>query len=241
MLWEKKIQIAKETQAALDPNVGASEIREMEQEIHRMKLRHSQLKKLQEKLIQDIEYSIHRHGDISDKATKHKTGAVDRSNNTSLNATQHAIQKQITDMTKRLKKTLTDLKEFDQSAERLMDDQQEITTQIQETENMCKQLDTRQQTLMGELLHRLEARYVNLNSISSLQTRARRLMDLKNGKYAFVVKEPETRGTELVKHQERTKKIVEIARDLQADYGTVLANTYRDVGLAGFLREEASV
>lgn len=40
MLWEKKLQLLKETQAALDPNIGATEIRDMNSEIHRMKLRY---------------------------------------------------------------------------------------------------------------------------------------------------------------------------------------------------------
>eukprot|EP00644_Phytophthora_capsici_P011527 jgi/Phyca11/9440/fgenesh1_pm.PHYCAscaffold_37_\ len=39
MLWEKKIQLEKETQAALDPEVGQAEARSMEKEIHRMRLR----------------------------------------------------------------------------------------------------------------------------------------------------------------------------------------------------------
>ena len=39
MLWERKIQLEKETQAALDPTVGESEAQGMEREIHRMKLR----------------------------------------------------------------------------------------------------------------------------------------------------------------------------------------------------------
>ena len=38
MLWEKKIQLEKETVKALDPTVGQSEAKSMEKEIHRMKL-----------------------------------------------------------------------------------------------------------------------------------------------------------------------------------------------------------
>lgn len=35
MLWEKKIELEKETQAALDPEAGMAECRGMEREIHR--------------------------------------------------------------------------------------------------------------------------------------------------------------------------------------------------------------
>merc|ERR1711939_797784 len=44
MLIERKIQPAKETIEALDPNVGRAENTKMKQEIHRMELRHVQLK-----------------------------------------------------------------------------------------------------------------------------------------------------------------------------------------------------
>ncbi|KAJ1563005.1 Coiled-coil domain-containing protein 40 [Cladochytrium tenue] len=57
MLWEKKIQLAKETQAALDPNVGATEMKEMSIEIHRMKLRYASMLKVQEKMIAEMEKS----------------------------------------------------------------------------------------------------------------------------------------------------------------------------------------
>ena len=52
MLWDKKIQLGKETQEALDPNVGAAEHRAMRKEINRMELKLGSLKREQEQLIQ---------------------------------------------------------------------------------------------------------------------------------------------------------------------------------------------
>lgn len=45
LLWERKIQLEKEMQDALDPNIGQSEIVAMKKEIHRMELRYEQLRK----------------------------------------------------------------------------------------------------------------------------------------------------------------------------------------------------
>lgn len=67
MLWDKKIQLAKETRSALDPNIGATEIREMTLEIHRMSLRYANMMKLQEKLISEIESTVYRRETISIK------------------------------------------------------------------------------------------------------------------------------------------------------------------------------
>lgn len=60
MLWEKKIEMVKETQSALDPNIGANETQEMQAEIHRMKLKYSALLKMQEKMICDMERSVEK-------------------------------------------------------------------------------------------------------------------------------------------------------------------------------------
>eukprot|EP00951_Prasinocladus_malaysianus_P050506 scaffold681095_cov97-Prasinocladus_malaysianus.AAC.1 len=58
MLWERKIQLQKEMLEALDPTVGEDVIGAMEKEIHRMELRYSELMRLQEKLVSEMERGI---------------------------------------------------------------------------------------------------------------------------------------------------------------------------------------
>lgn len=60
MLWEKKTQLARETRAAVDMDVGQGEIHAMRLEIHRMQVREGQLKREQEKLIQQLEKTVVR-------------------------------------------------------------------------------------------------------------------------------------------------------------------------------------
>merc|ERR1712224_1006870 len=60
MLLEKKIQLERETHAALDPQFGQPEIKGMKKEIHRMELRLVQLKRQQEVMIQQMEKAILR-------------------------------------------------------------------------------------------------------------------------------------------------------------------------------------
>jgi len=64
MLWEKKIQLERETQEALDPQYGQAEIRGMKKEIHRMELRLTALKRQQEKMVSEMERSISKHDTI---------------------------------------------------------------------------------------------------------------------------------------------------------------------------------
>jgi hypothetical protein len=102
MLWEKKIQLAKETQAALDPNIGASENRDMESEIHRMKLRYTSMMKVQEKMISEMEQSVYRRESISMRTRTKGNGGG-----------QLALHKQIADLTKKIKQTAYDVQECD--------------------------------------------------------------------------------------------------------------------------------
>lgn len=61
MLWEKKTQLARETRAAVDSEVGQGEIKAMNAEIHRMQVRYTQLMKQQEKMIQEMEKAVSRY------------------------------------------------------------------------------------------------------------------------------------------------------------------------------------
>lgn len=70
VLWEKKLALEKETQEALDPTVGESEIKGMEKDIHRMKLRHEAVSREQERLVAEMERAIEKREVI---AMKHKS------------------------------------------------------------------------------------------------------------------------------------------------------------------------
>merc|ERR1719272_1046433 len=80
LLWERKISLEKDMQAALDPNVGQSEAAAMQKEIHRMELRLEQLKRRQEQMINEMERAINKRDAIAlkyePKAKKSKQGTT---------------------------------------------------------------------------------------------------------------------------------------------------------------------
>lgn len=65
LLWEKKIQLDKETRSALDPTVGVQESETMEREIHRMQLRFEALKREQERLSIEMERAVTKRAAIA--------------------------------------------------------------------------------------------------------------------------------------------------------------------------------
>lgn len=65
MLYERKIQLSREMQDAIDPEVGHAEAAGMRKEIQRMALRYTQLQKHQRELLQSMEKSIYRREAIA--------------------------------------------------------------------------------------------------------------------------------------------------------------------------------
>lgn len=72
--WEKKIQLEKETQVALNSSEHAIEIKGMEKEIHRMRHRLEDMNRHKEKMIRDMELAIYKREDIAVKYQHTKQG-----------------------------------------------------------------------------------------------------------------------------------------------------------------------
>uniref|UniRef100_A0A3P8TBS3 Coiled-coil domain 40 molecular ruler complex subunit n=1 Tax=Amphiprion percula TaxID=161767 RepID=A0A3P8TBS3_AMPPE len=64
MLWEKKIQLLKETRSVVDTEVRQGEIQVMKAEIHRMEVRLNQLMKQRERLLRESEATVARRETI---------------------------------------------------------------------------------------------------------------------------------------------------------------------------------
>lgn len=188
MLWEKKIQLARETQAALDPNVGATEITEMTAEIHRMKLRHANLLKIQEKMISEMERSIHRRTSISNRTKV--AGKV---------YSQVALQKAITDLTKKIKQTMADLQECDQDIATLNSSKESMNTQLVEARENCEKLEKQENQLLQDLEITLLQKQMQVNLTVSHQKQIRRYQDLKEMRYVFTKKSEEDNEKKYVK------------------------------------------
>jgi chromosome segregation ATPase len=76
LLWEKKIQLDKETREALDPTVGQQETQNMEKEIHRMSLRLEALKREEERLAGEMERSINKRATIASRYNSKSTASM---------------------------------------------------------------------------------------------------------------------------------------------------------------------
>eukprot|EP00127_Corallochytrium_limacisporum_P006988 Clim_evm42s239 gene=Clim_evmTU42s239 len=122
----------KETAAAIDPEAGSNDVKAMEKEIHRMRIRGAQFAKLQESLIHEVEQAVTRRAPIAVKGQSH--------NNTS-ELTQAQLQKKVLEINRKLKQALSDAGTCDRDIRELLEVQTQINARIQETAESCRQLD----------------------------------------------------------------------------------------------------
>ena len=76
MLWERKIQLERETQA-LDPDVGGDVVGAMKKEIARMTHRKAELARVQEALMRKVEQAVYKREAVAAKARLAKEKARD--------------------------------------------------------------------------------------------------------------------------------------------------------------------
>ncbi|CEG40306.1 uncharacterized protein PHALS_10514 [Plasmopara halstedii] len=123
MLWEKKIQLEKETQAALDPEIGQAEARSMEKEIHRMQLRLEALQRSQEQMLQDMEQAVHKRDVIAMRGRSKKEQEAE--------LTFAALTAKVSTLQNQLRKSERDTSRLDKSIRTQLVAGQEISFQLE--------------------------------------------------------------------------------------------------------------
>lgn len=143
MIWEKRIQIAKEMKAAVDSEAGQGEIREMKYEIHRMRVRYAELMKQQEKLVRDMEASVSRRDMIITRG--------DFTNKNPNVITQGKLQREIADLQKRIKETNGDAGKLESEIRLLKDKQQQLAKILEDKQKTIETLQEQSETKNSEV------------------------------------------------------------------------------------------
>lgn len=171
--WETKYKLIEETlrwrkeEGTLDSELGT-----MRTEIHRMQIRHQQLKRAQEKLIQDLDHCVMHREQISVSASNKQT--LEQSKPTRTRQSTSSIQYKINDMRNKLKQL--------QSEICLLSDQQivQVNIEYQRIEDEIKRLrsEIEQETSQdGQIRSNIESglllKHQNLENIVRKQNRAK--------------------------------------------------------------------
>ncbi|KAL6427867.1 hypothetical protein ACFW04_008362 [Cataglyphis niger] len=181
--WEKKVQLIQGTIKRLRDERNTGDIAVMKSEIHKMEMRLSHLRKVQEKLIQDMEFCVARRDIILDKVmSKFKKDPKGQHNQKVI------FCKRLADQKLKIKQIRKDVRKIDS---RIFDQEREI----KDTLDKCKELQTALKMIedvipnVDQEIMQIEAvKYHNLQVLVFKQRKAKMLEDIKSGRYKMIFK-----------------------------------------------------
>ncbi|XP_025098485.1 coiled-coil domain-containing protein 40-like isoform X2 [Pomacea canaliculata] len=211
MLWEKKTQLMRETKAAIDTEVGQGEMKAMKSEIHRMTLRYSQLLKMQEKMIQDMEKSVSRRDTIV-------TRGEAQSKLQKKILTKGSFERQMAELRKKIKTTIQDANDCDTEIRQLREHQMELGKHLEEKQVNCQTLQSSAETLDGDVQQMLELRQKNLMDLLTKQQRMKYLQQVKEGRYTPICRTESAMQIEQGKQEGRLHALNAIVDRLNQEF-----------------------
>ncbi|EGB10493.1 hypothetical protein AURANDRAFT_23276 [Aureococcus anophagefferens] len=174
MLWEKKIQLERETQAALDPEVGMSEIKAMEIEIHRMRLRLDGLQREQERMIVEMERGIGKREAI----TLRFKG---KQRPTQVEHTKASLKKQVGNLRRTIQVTARDASQLSNAIMNRQKELQESTQNLTAATSRYGDLEGEAQRLQASINGLLYEKQRRAELQTAREHTASRYLDLERG------------------------------------------------------------
>jgi len=209
LLWERKIALEKEMQAALNPEEGSDVIAAMRKEIQRMETRHGELRRLQERLMTELERAVSKRALIGVKAEV----AQQRRN---APGKEGSVQKETNQLAANLRDAEKQMALAGEAIASLGARKAELAQALVSVDASCQLLRLQEEQLKVALDARSHDKYRALLATTRQQRTARRLEDLEAGRYRPAVETPEAGDAELARAAERQAKIVALLGQLKA-------------------------
>ncbi|XP_076235044.1 lethal (2) 41Ab [Calliopsis andreniformis] len=181
--WEKKVQLMQETVKKIKEDRGGGGIASMKAEIHKMETRLSYLKKIQEKLIHDMELCVVRRSIIVDRVIgKNKKNPKERHN------AKVVIHKRLSNQRVTIKQLLKSIKQTDNTIKNLTTEIKDIQHQLFKCKQDLQNLKKHISSLEDEIQQLEMLKYHNLHTLVLKQRKVKQLNDIKNGTYKMIYK-----------------------------------------------------
>ena len=176
LLWEKKIQLDRETREALDPTIGQLEVQTMEKEIHRMSLRHEALLREQERLSTEMERAILKRSTIALRYNmKAKEGGT---TNAKQEHTQSTIKKKIANLKKEGRGLAEDGLRYDAALEQKQLETSEITSELERLAQEFGGYEEKNSKIQGEINDLMYQKQLRQERIAYRQKYLKRLREV---------------------------------------------------------------
>ncbi|NXS52993.1 CCD40 protein, partial [Brachypteracias leptosomus] len=211
MLWERKIQLAREMRAVVDSEAGRGEIQAMKMEIHRMQVRHDQLLKQQEKMIRGMEASVSRRemitmlGEGQNKPDKKRI-------------TRNDFHRKKQELRKKISETQKNTEECNKTILELESTQAALSATFLRKQQELHRLEAESNSLDLDTEHLRTRKHWNLLELVAYQTRQKHLQALKEGKYSPLCPTEQAWRREQQKLQDRLRTIGSIVHQIQQQH-----------------------
>ncbi|NWU48361.1 CCD40 protein, partial [Dromas ardeola] len=210
MLWEKKIQLAKEMRAAVESETGQGEIQAMRTEIHRMQVRYGQLMKQQEKMICDMEAFVSHREVIATRG--------EGQNKTDKRITKGDFHRKKEELRKKISETQKNAQDCNKTILELESTQASLSASSLEKQGELCRLQAEADGLDSDAESLRNKKRWNLLEIVAYQTRQKHLQALKEGKYTPLCRTAQAWSHEQQKLQDRLRAINAIVRQVQQEH-----------------------
>ncbi|KAA6384894.1 MAG: putative flagellar-associated protein 172 [Streblomastix strix] len=212
MLWNRKIELEKETQSTLDTAGDESDIKEMEEEIHRMELRLDSIRKEEEKEVKKMEQKVMARESI---AQKHNASAIAITNKTmsgggrmgvsrsnvqtigktstagGMGQTRSVIRAQMKDLQRKIKSIETEAGKTEQEVANASEQQRKLQERVQALAESAKQLREKKDAEQSTTTELLMEKQRNLDKLTRCQRFAKRYEEESKGKWKGGAKKEE--------------------------------------------------
>ncbi|NWI73390.1 CCD40 protein, partial [Dryoscopus gambensis] len=210
LLWEKKIQLAKEMREAADSLFEHGEIHDMKTEIRRMQVRYGQLLKQQETLMRAMEACVSHRETITNWAEAQSK--VDKKH-----ITKNDFQSRKEELKKKIRETQENIYECNQTIQELEIIQESLSATFSEKKQEFCQLQAETDSLILDMECLQNEKRWNLLELVAHQAHQKQLQVLKEGKYRALCHTEEACTNQQDKLRGRLQTIHTIVQQIQEE------------------------
>lgn len=213
MFWERKLQVARETEMALDPTIGRAEIEKMKKEINFMEQRMTQLQREQKFLIEEMQKMID-HRDVI--RTKGKAIQIASQKNKH-GATRIAVEKENTRLFKELSAKRQESRKKEKLIKDSMAEMDRTAADVDRTQHEIESLDAQIEDLQAQIAAAQRERERAEDEKRLRQNNLQRLREGEAGTYRLSCY-PEESETEATRLDEGRRAVANIMEELSAQF-----------------------
>lgn len=175
MLWEKKIQIVKETYSTVQGEGEQADIRRMKAEIHRMEVRLTQLMKERERLLRESEATVARRETIVLRRESLLRSSPDK--------LKGDLQRTIQTLQRKISATHKQVTACEREVTELQESQVTVSSWISQQKQKLADLCGNSFTLEQDAVNLQDTKDRNLSRLVALQNRSKRLQSVLDKSY----------------------------------------------------------